>query len=84
MPPNIEHKKQTVMVTGVAGTEAVPHVQQYVEVDGITGKVGQEMELTEDQIKRLKESGVSFDDDVGGPPGHSSATPHETTPGGES
>jgi len=83
LPPN-EEKTQTVRVTGVSGTEAVPHVQQYVEVDGITGKVGQEMDLTEDQIKRLKKSGVSFDDDVGRPPGHSFGKPHETTPGGES
>jgi len=49
-----------VRVTSVSGTKATPHVKQSVEVDGITVRVGDEAELTEDQQSRLKAAGVNF------------------------
>lgn len=58
-----------VRVTSVSGAKAAPHVKQYVEVDEITVQVGEEAELTEDQVQRLKKAGVNFgepEEDEGG------------------
>lgn len=55
-------KTQKVRVTSVSGTKAVPHVKQSVQVDDLEAQVGDEMELTAEQLKRLKEAGVNFGD----------------------
>jgi hypothetical protein len=54
-----EEQTSTVKVTSVSGAK-LPHVKQYAEVDGITIQVGEEADLTEDQVSRLKSAGVNF------------------------
>jgi len=55
-----EGQTTSVRVTSVSGAKATPHVKQSVEVDGTTVRVGDNADLTEGQVSRLKAAGVNF------------------------